>query len=183
MKMNTRKLVLNAVLLGIGLVLHQIEPAIFGVKPDMTLIMLFTIMIINKDDYKSCLICGIIAGIFAGMTSSFPGGQVPNIIDKFFTTNISFLIMMAMYKAPFMKKLTEQKQDFIVSNILMSLGTCISGFIFLTSAQMLVGLPGNMNLSMLFAAVVIPAIGINLIVGLIVFKVIHVTMKRVSFQS
>ena len=35
MKMNTKKLVLNSVLLGIGLVLHQIEPAIFGVKPDM----------------------------------------------------------------------------------------------------------------------------------------------------
>jgi len=33
------------------------------------------------------------------------------------------------------------------------------------------------------AAVVLPAIGINLIVGVIVFKVIHVTMKRVSFQS
>ena len=128
MKMNTRKLVLNAVLLGIGLVLHQIEPAIFGVKPDMTLIMLFTIMIINKDDYKTCLICGIIAGIFSGMTSSFPGGQVPNVIDKFITTNISFLIMMVMYKVPFMKKLADKNQDFIVSNILMSLGTVISGF-------------------------------------------------------
>ncbi|MPM58237.1 putative tryptophan transport protein [bioreactor metagenome] len=183
MKMNTKKLVLNAVLLGIGLVLHQIEPAIFGVKPDMTLIMLFTIMIINKDDYKTCLVCGIIAGIFAGMTSSFPGGQVPNVIDKFLTTNISFIIMMAMYKAPFMKKLADRSQDFIVSNILMSIGTAISGFIFLTSAQILVGLPGNMNLSMLFVAVVLPAIGINLIVGAIVFKVIHVTMKRVSFQN
>lgn len=183
MKMNTRKLVLNAVLLGIGLVLHQIEPAIFGVKPDMTLIMLFTIMIINKDDYKACLICGIISGIFSGMTSSFPGGQVPNVVDKFATTNISFLIMMAMYKLPFIKKLAKKSQDFIVFNILMSLGTAISGFIFLISAKILVGLPGNMNLSMLFAAVVLPAIGINLIVGAIVFKVIHITMKRVSFQS
>ena len=183
MKMNTRKLVLNAVLLGIGLVLHQIEPAIFGVKPDMTLIMLFTIMILNRDSYKTCLVCGIITGIFAAMTSSFPGGQVPNLIDKFITTNISFLIMMAMYKLPFMRKLAEKNQDFIVSNILMSLGTAISGFIFLTSAQILVGLPGNMNLNMLFAAVVLPAVGINLIVGVIVFKVIHITMNRVSFQS
>lgn len=183
MKMNTKKLVLNSVLLGIGLVLHQIEPAVFGVKPDMTLIMLFTIMIINKNDYKTCLICGIIAGIFDGMTTSFPGGQIPNIIDKFLTTNISFIIVMAMYKAPFMKKLTEKNQDFIVSNILMSLGTATSGFIFLTSAQILVGLPGNMNLSMLFIAVVVPAIVVNVIVGAIVFKVIHVTMKRVSFQS
>lgn len=183
MKMNTKKLVLNAVLLGIGLVLHQIEPAIFGVKPDMTLIMLFTIMIINKDDYKSCLVCGIIAGIFAGMTTSFPGGQVPNIIDKFITTNIGFIIMLAMYKLPFIKKLSEKNQDFIVSNILMSFGTAISGFLFLTSAQILAGLPGNMNLSMLFAAVVLPAIVINSVVGIVVFKVIHVTMKRVSLQS
>ena len=53
MKMNTKKLVLNAILLGIGLVLHQIEPAIFGVKPDMTLIMLFSVMILNKDSYKN----------------------------------------------------------------------------------------------------------------------------------
>lgn len=183
MKMNTKKLVLNAILLAIGLVLHQIEPAIFGVKPDMTLIMLFSIMIINKDDYKTCLICGIIAGIFAGITSSFPGGQVPNIIDKFITTNISFMMMVLMYKAPFIKKLTENKQDFIVSNMLMSIGTAISGFSFLTAAQILVGLPGGMSISMLFAAVVIPAIGINLLVGTIVFKVIHVTMKKVSLQS
>lgn len=183
MKMNTKKLVLNAVLLGIGLVLHQIEPAIFGVKPDMTLIMLFTIMIINKDDYKTCLICGIIAGIFSGMTTSFPGGQLPNIMDKFITTNISFIIMMLMYKAPFMKKIADKTQDFIVSNVLMSLGTAISGFVFLTCAQILVGLPGDMNLSMLFMSVVIPAIIINLVVGSMVFKVIHVTMKRLSFQS
>ena len=40
-----------------------------------------------------------------------------------------------------------------------------------------------MNLSMLFAAVVLPAVVINLIVGVIVFKVIHTTMKKVSFQS
>ena len=82
-----------------------------------------------------------------------------------------------------MKKIAEKNQDFIVSNLLMSLGTIISGFIFLTSAQILVGLPGNMNLSMLFAAVVLPAVVINLIVGVIVFKVIHTTMKKVSFQS
>ena len=88
MKTNTRKMVLNALLLGIGLVLHQIEPTIFGIKPDMTLIMLFTIMILNKDDYKTCLVCGIIAGIFAGITTSFPGGQVPNVIDKFITSKL-----------------------------------------------------------------------------------------------
>ncbi len=183
MKMNTRKLVLNAVLLGIGLVLHQIEPAIFGVKPDMTLIMLFTIMILNKDSYKTCLVCGIITGIFSAMTTSFPGGQVPNLIDKFVTANLSFLLMMVMYKVPFMKKLAEKNQDFAVSTVLMVIGTAISGFTFLYSAQILVGLPGQMSLSILYASVVLPAIVVNVIVGAVVFKVIHVTMKKVSLQS
>ena len=131
MKMNTKKLVLNSVLLGIGLVLHQIEPAIFGVKPDMTLIMLFTIMILNKNDYKTCLIFGVVTGIFSSLTTSFPGGQVPNMIDKIITTNVAFIIMMIMYKAPFIKKLAEKSQHFIVSILLMALGTAISGFIFL----------------------------------------------------
>ena len=183
MKMNTKKLVLNSVLLGIGLVLHQIEPAIFGVKPDMTLIMLFTVMILNKDSYKTCLACGIVVGIFSAITTSFPGGQVPNVIDKFITTNLIFVIMMFMYNLPFMKKLAQKNQDLVVSNILMIIGTAISGFVFLTSAQILVGLPGNMNLTILYASVVLPAIVINLIVGIVVFKIIHVTMKRVSFQN
>lgn len=181
MKTNTRKMVLNALLLGIGLVLHQIEPTIFGIKPDMTLIMLFTIMILNKDDYKTCLVCGIIAGIFAGITTSFPGGQVPNVIDKFITTNITFVLMMIMYKIPFMKKLSEKKQDFITSSVLMVIGTAISGFTFLTACQILVGLPGNF--SILFAAVVVPAMAINFVVGVLVFKIINVTMKKVSYQN
>ncbi len=183
MRINTKKLVLNAVLLGIGLVLHQIEPAIFGVKPDLTLIMLFSILILNKDDYKTCLVCGIVAGIFAGMTSSFPGGQVPNMIDKFITTNVAFLMMTIAYKMPFMKNIKNKNQDFIVSNILMSVGTLISGSTFLVAAKMIVGLPGGMSFGALFVAVVVPAIIINLIVGIIVFKVIHSTMTRVSFQS
>ena len=87
-KTNTRKLTLNAILLAMGLVLHQVTPPIFTIKPDTTLIMLFTLMVINRDSYKTCLVAGIIAGIFAGMTSAFPGGQIPNVIDKFITTNI-----------------------------------------------------------------------------------------------
>ena len=145
--------------------------------------MLFTVMILNKDSYKTCLACGIVVGIFSAITTSFPGGQVPNVIDKFITTNLIFVMMMFMYKLPFMKKLSQKNQDLVVSNILMIIGTAISGFVFLTSAQILVGLPGNMNLTILYASVVLPAIVINLIVGIVVFKIIHVTMKRVSFQN
>ena len=48
------------------------------------------LMVINKDSYKTCLVAGIIAGIFAGMTSAFPGGQIPNVIDKFIHSNINY---------------------------------------------------------------------------------------------
>ena len=95
---NTRRLTLNAILLAMGLVLHQITPPIFTIKPDTTLIMLFTLMVINRDSYKTCLVAGIVAGIFAGMTSAFPGGQIPNVIDKFLTTNIIFLVMTLSYR-------------------------------------------------------------------------------------
>ncbi|MGL5560450.1 MAG: tryptophan transporter, partial [Paraclostridium dentum] len=105
MKTNTRKLVLNSLLLAIGLLLHQITPTIgLPIQPDMTLIMLFTIIILNKDDYKTSLVCGVITGIFTALTTKFPGGQLPNILDKVITTNIIYALVFIMYKFPFIKK-------------------------------------------------------------------------------
>ena len=47
--MNTRKLTINAILLAVGALLHQITPAIgLPMQPDFSLVMLFIIMIINK---------------------------------------------------------------------------------------------------------------------------------------
>ena len=132
-KTNTRKLTLNAILLAMGLVLHQVTPPIFTIKPDTTLIMLFTLMVINRDSYKTCLV--------AGMTSAFPGGQIPNVIDKFITTNIMFLVMTLSYKLPFIKSLGDKVKDLIVTGIMMVVGTFVSGTIFLTAAQIIVGLP------------------------------------------
>ena len=168
--MDVKKIAMNSLLLGVGLILHQIEPAIFGVKPDMTLIMLFSIMLLNKKDYKTCLICGIITGIFSAMTTTFPGGQIPNLIDKFITVNIMYLLMTILFKI--------KNSDTFVSIVMLVLGTIISGFIFLYSAQLIVGLPGGMNLSALFIAVVLPAVLINLIIGTVMFKAIRTIIKK-----
>ncbi|WP_455544404.1 tryptophan transporter [Intestinibacter sp.] len=173
---NTKRLTLNAILLAMGLVLHQVTPPIFTIKPDTTLIMLFTLMVINRDSYKTCLVAGIVAGIFAGMTSSFPGGQIPNLIDKFLTTNITFLIMIVSYKLPFVKNLGDKAKDLVVTGIMMVIGTFVSGTIFLTSAQIIVGLPGSFT--MLFMSVVVPAVVINLIVGVLIYKIINVTVQK-----
>ena len=179
--MNTKRLVLNAILLAMGLVLHQITPPIFTIKPDTTLIMLFTLMIMNRDDYKTCLIGGIIAGVFAAMTTSFPGGQIPNIIDKLVATNVMFVVMKVSYKLPFINKLEEKTRDLVVTGEIVVLGTIVSGTTFLTAAQILVGLPGNFTA--LFIAVVLPAVIINLLVGIIIYKAINITVTKMVLNA
>lgn len=176
----TKKIILNAILLGIGMILHQVFPALAGgITPDITLVMLFCILIINKDDYKTALIAGILAGIFSAMTTKFPMGQVPNLIDKFITTNLMFFLMKSIYLLPIVKKL-EEKGDQLVIIVLSIVGTLVSGSLFLGSAYFLVGLPAGFGI--LFATVVIPAVAINSIAGIIIFKIIQVSLKRSSYQ-
>lgn len=160
--------------------MHQLTPALgLSIQPDMALAMLFSIMILNKYDYKSCLIAGIITGIFTAMTTKFPGGQVPNILDKTITTNIIFIIMYLAYRMPFINKLKEDKQNLIIASIIFPLGTLISGIVFLLSAQFLVGLPGSFIA--LFMVAVLPAIFVNSIVGVFLYKIINVSLKRSSY--
>ena len=60
-------MVINALLLAIGAILHQITPALgLPMQPDFALAMLFIIMIINNNDYKITLISAIITGILVG---------------------------------------------------------------------------------------------------------------------
>lgn len=175
----TKKMILNAILLGIGLILHQIFPSIGGITPDITLVMLFCIMIINKDDYKSCLIAGILTGLFTAMTTKFPGGQVPNVIDKFVTVNVVYGIMKLMYLNPFIEKLGKRGNQ-IVAVVMALLGTAVSGLVFLSMASVMVGLPAA--LTQLFMAVVLPATLINMITIVVLYNIIAVSLKRTSYQ-
>ncbi len=86
-KLTTRKMVLNSILLAIGLILHQITPALgLPMQPDFALRTMFIVVLINKNDYKSCLLAGIVTGVFTALTTKFPGGQLPNVIDKIVST-------------------------------------------------------------------------------------------------
>lgn len=163
---NTRKMVLNSILLAIGLILHQITPALaLPMQPDFALITMFIVILLNKDDYKSCLLAGIVTGVFTALTTKFPGGQIPNIIDKIISANLGFIFIYLMYKLPFLKKLNK-----INSFILLSVGTFLSGFIFLLSAKYIVGLPAGFNL--LLITIVVPSVVINLIVGIILYNIV-----------
>ena len=178
--MNTRKLTINAILLAVWALLHQITPAIgLPMQPDFSLVMLFIIMLINKDDYKTSIISAIITGVFTALTTKFPGGQIPNVIDKIVTANVVYLIIFGINKIKLINNLSEKKRKSIVLALVFPIGTLISGTIFLLAAQFIVGLPAPFIA--LFLTVVLPATAINLIAGLFLYKVVEISMKRIAY--
>ncbi|MGL5821517.1 MAG: tryptophan transporter [Sarcina sp.] len=173
---NTKKLVMNALLLGIGAILHQITPALgLPMQPDFALAMLFIIIILNDGDYKTTLVAGLVTGIFTAMTTKFPGGQIPNMIDKIITLHIVYVLVFIMNK--FMSGLEIKKRRLLQCIIVLPLGTLVSGTVFLVSALLMVSLPAPFIA--LFTTVVLPAIVINLIVGTVLFRIVEKSLKVV----
>lgn len=164
--MKTKKLVLSSLLLSIGLLLHYIFPSIFmGMKPDLLLSMMFIAIIINED-FKSAMVTGIVAGLLTAMTTTFPGGQIPNVIDKVVTATFIYLLNSA---------LSNKVCNSVKIGIISILGTLISGTIFLGSAYFLVGLP--CSFMSLFLTVVLPATLLNSVAVLFLFSAVTRSMK------
>ncbi len=83
--MKTKELALTALFLAMGLVLHQITIGLVaGMKPDFVVTMLFVAFLLLRNR-RLVLPAGLAAGIITALTTSMPGGQVPNIIDKLIT--------------------------------------------------------------------------------------------------
>lgn len=164
--MNVKKMILNAILIAIGALLHQITPALgLPMQPDFAIVMLFIIILINKD-YKATLISSIIMGIITALTTKFPGGQLPNIIDKLITAHVIYFMFKAM---------GSKVRDNIKILVALSFGTIVSGLSFLGSASILVGLPGSFTA--LATVVVLPAVIMNIILGGMLYKAIGVALK------
>ncbi|MGN1401432.1 MAG: tryptophan transporter [Bacillus sp. (in: firmicutes)] len=168
--MKTKVLVILSLLVGIGAVLHTVVPGVFmGIKPDLMLTMMF-LGIILFPDKKNVVLLGIVTGVIALMTTSFPGGQIPNLLDKIVSAFIFYgLLMMA-------KKYT---QRIITLAILTAAGTIVSGVIFLGSALFIAGLPAPFLI--LFATVVLPTALLNTIVMIIVHPIVAGIMRRSNF--
>ncbi|OBR90322.1 MULTISPECIES: tryptophan transporter [Clostridium] len=170
--MNLKKMIINSILLAIGAVLHQITPPlILGMKPDLSLAMLFIILVFNRE-YKTCLCAGIVAGILAAATTAFPGGQFANVIDKFVTINIMFVLI---------KPLRDRINNQITILLVTAVGTIISGSTFLMVVLLTVGL--KTSFTALFLSVVLPAAVINTIAGAILFNIINVALKRGAIRQ
>ena len=158
---NTKQLVTNALLLAVGFLLHYVTPAIGSMQIDFSLITLILVINLSKNHFSTCIASGIVTGIFSGMTTKFPLGFVPNLIDKIVTTVFIYLLIKLLDKTALSSK--------IKAIAVNAVGTLVSGVVFLTSALILVGLPASFGL--LFVTVVIPAVVINTIVGCLLNKV------------
>jgi len=170
--MNTKNLVALSLLVGMGAVLHAIVPGFFlGMKPDMMLTMMF-LGIILFPDKKSVLLVGAVTGLISGLTTTFPGGMVPNIIDKPVTAFVFFGILLLMKRY--------QSSIYTVA-ALTAVGTIVSGIVFLGSAYFLVGLPGPFTA--LFAAVVLPAAAFNTVFMAILYPVATSIFKRAKLAE
>ena len=157
--MKTKQLVTNALLLAIGFLLHYFTPAIgLPMQIDFSLITLILIINLNKNNFNVGIASGIATGIFSGMTTKFPAGLIPNIIDKITTAIAVYLLVKLLDKTALHSKVKA-----VITN---AVGTVISGTVFLVSALLLTGLPAP--ISVLFVTVVIPATIINTIAGFII---------------
>lgn len=159
--MNTKDMITTSLLLAMGLVLHTIVPGILGMKFDLLLIFMFLAILINPS-FKNMFLSGVTAGVLSALTTTFPAGQFPNIIDKIFTAFFVFLLIK------FMK---EKISPIIRISIISFLGTIFSGVIFLTSALFLVGLPAPIEI--LIISVVLPTSFMNTFISSIIFKSLY----------
>ena len=160
--MKTKQLVTNSLLLSVGFLLHYITPILgLPMQVDFSLITLILVINLNKNHFGTCMAAGIATGIFSGMTTKFPLGFVPNLVDKIATTVVVYFLIKLLDKTSL--------QSRIKTVVVYAMGTLISGITFLTSALILVGLPAPFKL--LFVTVVIPAVVINTIVGCLLNKI------------
>ncbi|CAG9622535.1 tryptophan transporter [Sutcliffiella rhizosphaerae] len=167
--MNTKTLVSLALLVGLGAVLHAVIPGIiFGMKPDIALAMMF-LGILLFPERKNVLLLGIVTGVITGLTTSFPGGQLPNMIEKPITAFLFFFMLIVMKKV---------NLPLIKAAVLTGIGTLLSGAIFLYAALFFVGLPSGLTLSFLMLTIVLPTVALNVFFMIILYPIVISIAKR-----
>jgi cell shape-determining protein MreD len=150
-RVKLRKVIESSLLLAGGFVLHQImPPLVAGMKPDMSLLMLFIVVLLYQDK-KLTILSGLVAGIISALSTTFPGGQVANMIDKPITALAVLALVLSGKYFNLSKKFS--------LGIIGALGTIISGSIFLGTASLIVALP--QSFMVLFISVVLPAALLN----------------------
>ena len=167
--MNTRVLVSLSLFAAIGAVLHMVMPPFYlGMKPDMMLVMMF-IGIILFPSLKNVTLLSIVTGILSALTTSFTGGQIPNVIDKFITAFVFYGLFLLVMKIAL---------NVVTATILTVIGTIVSGTIFLSTALTIIGLPGGASFTALFLTVVLPGTILNGAAMILILPIVIAIFKR-----
>ncbi|MDY3119036.1 MAG: tryptophan transporter [Peptoniphilus sp.] len=165
--MNTKSLVEGAIFIALGTILHAVVPGFFnGMKPDFMLFCLIAYVIINPKPLPT-LAMGVATGVLAALTTQFPGGQLPNIVDKIVSA-FSVLAMVRLMPG----------EGSIKKAAIYFIATVISGAVFLGTAVVLVGLPGGAPFTAMFVAIVLPTAVMTAALGLVFERVIGIHYKR-----
>ncbi|MEG1415754.1 MAG: tryptophan transporter [Clostridium sp.] len=182
--MNTKNITLSGVLFAVGLILHQLVPAFGGISFDVQLSMLFIVILINNS-FKGAVAAGIVSGIITALTTKFPGGQIPNVIDKVVTAIVIYGVIVLLTKAfNAIKNSTDSKSGkiytlinnsaniYVLVGLAAAIGTLISGTIFLYSALYIVGFPSGMSVGIGFLTIVLPTTIGNIIITPLLYKLV-----------
>lgn len=149
--MNLKKITIGAMLAGSGLLLHHLVPGIlFGMKMDFLLIMFFFALFVAQS-IKEVVAYSLLFGVISAMSTTFPGGQIANIIDKLVTGFGVFYCYHFLGKATGKASLSKLVTSFF--------GTLLSGSVFLATALFLSGVA--LSFISLILGVVLPAALIN----------------------
>ena len=162
MKTKTKQLVTNSLLLAVGFLLHYVTPAIgLPMQIDFSIITLILVITLNRNSFNTCVASGVATGIFSGLTTKFPLGFIPNIIDKITTAIVVYLLIRLLDKTTLSSK--------IKAIAVNAIGTIVSGTVFLCSALLFVGLPAPFGV--LFVTVVVPATVVNTVIGFLISNI------------
>lgn len=172
--MNTKNLVLMALLVGVGAALYVVTPGMVnGMKPDFMLTMMF-IGILLFPTVKETFLLSLATGVLSGLFTTFPAGLIPNIIDKAVT---GFVFLAAVIV---LKKIVS---NIAVSAVLVGLGTILSGGIFLSVALFVFKANVGATFAVLFAGVVLPAVAFNIVAFVIIYPIVTKLVKRSKFST
>jgi len=170
--MNTKNLVVMAMLVAVGAALYLVIPGINGgMKPDFMLTMMFIGILLFRD-VKSVFILTLATGVLSGLFSTFPLGFLPNIADKLITGFAFFAVIMTFKKI---------STNLIASTVIVGLGTLLSGFIFLSVAIFILGV--DLPFAILYATVVLPAFVLNIIAFFLIKPIVTKVLERSSFHK
>ena len=170
--MNTKNLVLMALLVSVGAALYVIIPGFSGgMKPDFMLTMMF-IGILLFPNVKSVFLLAVTTGVISGLFSTFPGGFVPNILDKFITAFVFLAFVLILKK-------TIQKLPVAIG--LCAAGTLLSGTVFLSAAIFVIG--ANIPFGVLFTTVVLPAMLLNGVAFAFIYPIVITLVRRSKFET